>query len=70
METKKQLFKRADAHAREGAILASNTSSLSITELASVTKRPEHVIGMHFMNPVPAMKLVEIINGLLQNQTP
>ncbi|MCM3311225.1 3-hydroxybutyryl-CoA dehydrogenase [Psychrobacillus sp. MER TA 17] len=64
METKKQLFKRADAHAREGAILASNTSSLSITELASVTKRPEHVIGMHFMNPVPRMRLVEIIRGL------
>lgn len=48
----------------EKAILASNTSSISITKIASWTKRPEQVIGMHFMNPVPVMKLIEIIKGL------
>jgi 3-hydroxybutyryl-CoA dehydrogenase len=52
-----------DAHAPSGCILASNTSSISITKLASATSRPGHVIGMHFMNPVPVMKLVEVING-------
>jgi len=52
-----------DSICKEGAILASNTSSISIDEIASHTKRPESVIGMHFMNPVPLMKLVEIING-------
>lgn len=52
-----------DEAAPANAILASNTSSISITKIASVTKRPEKVIGMHFMNPVPVMKLVEIING-------
>jgi 3-hydroxybutyryl-CoA dehydrogenase len=60
---KKDLFKKLDALAKPGAILASNTSSISITRLASVTQRPEQVIGMHFMNPVPLMKLVEIIRG-------
>jgi len=52
-----------DEAAPANAILASNTSSISITKIASVTKRPEKVIGMHFMNPVPVMKLIEIING-------
>ena len=61
---KKQIFQTLDAVAPAAAILASNTSSISITELAAVTKRPEQVIGMHFMNPVPVMQLVEIIRGL------
>ena len=60
---KLQIFKQIDEHAPSGTILASNTSSISITKIASVTKRPNLVIGMHFMNPVPVMKLVEIING-------
>ena len=60
---KLDIFKQMDAAAPTGCILASNTSSISITKIASVTKRPELVIGMHFMNPVPVMKLVEIING-------
>lgn len=60
---KLEIFKQMDAAAPIGCILASNTSSISITKIASVTKRPESVIGMHFMNPVPVMKLVEIING-------
>ncbi len=58
------IFKRADELAKPGAILASNTSSISITRLAAETGRPEHVVGMHFMNPVPVMKLVEIVRGL------
>jgi 3-hydroxybutyryl-CoA dehydrogenase len=62
-ELKLNIFKQLDEHAPIGAILASNTSSISITKIASVTKRPSLVIGMHFMNPVPVMKLVEIING-------
>ncbi|MGC4377306.1 3-hydroxybutyryl-CoA dehydrogenase [Fictibacillus sp. Mic-4] len=64
MDAKSQLFKMLDELAPEHTILASNTSSLPITEIAAVTKRPEKVIGMHFMNPVPVMKLVEIIRGL------
>ncbi|WP_308637988.1 3-hydroxybutyryl-CoA dehydrogenase [Paenibacillus silvisoli] len=64
MPVKKALFASLDGICGSGAILASNTSSLSITELAAVTGRPEQVIGMHFMNPVPVMKLVEIIRGL------
>lgn len=60
---KLQIFEQLDQHAPAGTILASNTSSISITKIASVTKRPNLVIGMHFMNPVPVMKLVEIING-------
>jgi len=60
---KLEIFKQLDAAAPAGCILASNTSSISITKIASVTKRPGDVIGMHFMNPVPVMKLVEIING-------
>ncbi len=62
-DLKLSIFKQLDAFAPANAILASNTSSISITKIASVTKRPQQVIGMHFMNPVPIMKLVEIING-------
>ncbi|KZE63868.1 3-hydroxybutyryl-CoA dehydrogenase [Fictibacillus phosphorivorans] len=64
MEVKTQLFKMLDQFAPAHTILASNTSSLPITEIAAATERPEKVIGMHFMNPVPVMKLVEIIRGL------
>lgn len=64
MEIKKKIFIELDKHAPDHAILATNTSSLLITEIAAVTTRPEKVIGMHFMNPVPVMKLVEIIRGL------
>jgi 3-hydroxybutyryl-CoA dehydrogenase len=64
MEIKSKIFAQLDQIAPAHAILASNTSSLPITEIAAVTKRPEKVIGMHFMNPVPVMKLVEIIRGL------
>lgn len=64
-ELKLQIFKEVDDFAPASAILATNTSSISITKIASATKRPEKVIGMHFMNPVPVMKLVEIINGFL-----
>jgi 3-hydroxybutyryl-CoA dehydrogenase len=63
-ETKKEIFRRLDAVCAPGVILASNTSSISITELGAATKRPDRVIGMHFMNPVPVMKLVEVIRGL------
>ncbi len=63
IELKLNIFKQLDAAAPAGCILASNTSSISITKIAAATKRPELVIGMHFMNPVPVMKLVEIING-------
>lgn len=62
-ELKMNIFRDMDANAPEGCILSTNTSSISITELAAVTGRPEKVIGLHFMNPVPVMKLVEIING-------
>lgn len=63
-EVKKQIFEILDAVCKPGAILASNTSSISITKLAAVTKRPEAFIGMHFMNPVPVMQLIEVIRGL------
>ncbi len=63
MEVKKETFRTLDGIAKKEAILATNTSSLSITELASVTARPEKVIGVHFFNPVPVMKLVEVISG-------
>ena len=63
-ELKLKIFNELDALARPGVILATNTSSISITKIASATKRPDRVIGMHFMNPVPLMKLVEVIKGL------
>lgn len=63
-ELKKKIFQTIDENAPEHAILASNTSSISITKLAAVTSRPQSVIGMHFFNPVPVMKLVEIVSGL------
>ncbi len=63
-EAKKDVFRRLDTICRKETILASNTSSISITEIAAVTNRPEKCIGMHFMNPVPVMKLVEVIRGL------
>lgn len=63
VDLKLKIFKQLDEVTPQGAILATNTSSISITKIAAVTKRPELVIGMHFMNPVPVMKLVEIING-------
>jgi len=62
-DLKLNIFKQIDMAAPPGAILATNTSSISITRIAAATKRPDAVIGMHFMNPVPLMKLVEIING-------
>lgn len=62
-EIKASIFKKLDEVCNADTILASNTSSISITRIAAATKRPEKVIGMHFMNPVPVMKLVEIING-------
>ncbi len=63
LELKEKLFAQIDTHAPPEAILATNTSSISITQLAAATGRPEKVIGMHFMNPVPVMKLVEVIRG-------
>ena len=63
-DLKFKIFRDLDAAADANAILATNTSSISITEIAAVTKRPEKVIGMHFMNPVPVMQLVEVIRGL------
>lgn len=62
-EIKKQIFQTMDAHSPAKAILTTNTSSISITKIAAETKRPAQVIGMHFMNPVPVMKLVEVIRG-------
>jgi 3-hydroxybutyryl-CoA dehydrogenase len=63
-EIKRQIFATLDEACKPGAILASNTSSISITKLAALTKRPEACIGMHFMNPVPVMQLIEVIRGL------
>jgi 3-hydroxybutyryl-CoA dehydrogenase len=63
-DLKLRIFRELDTAAPEHAILASNTSSISITEIAAATERPDRVIGMHFMNPVPVMKLVEVIRGL------
>ena len=67
-EVKKDIFRTLDEACKPEAILASNTSSISITEIAAVTNRADKVIGMHFMNPVPVMKLVEIIRGLATSQ--
>ncbi len=63
IDLKLKIFKELDEAAPEGCILATNTSSISITKIAAATNRPQDVIGMHFMNPVPVMKLIEIING-------
>ena len=68
MEAKKALFKELDELVQPEAIIATNTSSLSITEIAAATNRPDKIIGMHFFNPVPAMKLVEIIKGLATSE--
>jgi 3-hydroxybutyryl-CoA dehydrogenase len=68
-ETKKQIFRTLQPHLNPQALLASNTSSISITRLASTTDRPEHFIGLHFMNPVPVMKLVEVIRGIATDAT-
>ena len=67
-DLKKEVFAKLDAVVPPDKVISSNTSSISITKLASLTKRPEKFIGMHFMNPVPVMKLVEVINGLATNQ--
>jgi len=68
LEIKSALFRDLDRICRPDVILASNTSSISITKIAALTKRPEQVIGMHFFNPVPVMKLVEVIRGLATSQ--
>jgi 3-hydroxybutyryl-CoA dehydrogenase len=68
MEAKKALFQELDALVKPEAIIATNTSSLSITEIAACTKRPDKIIGMHFFNPVPMMKLVEVIKGLATSE--
>jgi 3-hydroxybutyryl-CoA dehydrogenase len=68
LPTKLEIFRKMDRATPPEAILASNTSSISITALGAATSRPEHVIGMHYMNPVPVMKLVEIIRGLATSQ--
>jgi 3-hydroxybutyryl-CoA dehydrogenase len=68
MQLKKTLFTELDAITRPEAILASNTSSLSITEIASATERPDRVVGLHFFNPVPVMPLIEIVRGLLTSE--
>jgi 3-hydroxybutyryl-CoA dehydrogenase len=68
IEIKTEIFRDLDRLARPEVILASNTSSISITKLAALTKRPDKVIGMHFFNPVPVMKLVEVIRGLATSQ--
>lgn len=63
IETKRRVFRALDEHMKPAAVLATNTSSLSVTEIAASTKRPEWVVGMHFFNPVPAMALVEVVRG-------
>lgn len=68
MELKKEVFKKLDEICKEEAILATNTSSLSITEISNATNRPDKVIGMHFFNPVPMMKLVEVIKGIATSE--
>lgn len=69
VDLKLNIFKEMDLHAPQHAILASNTSSISITKIAAATKRPAQVIGMHFFNPVPVMQLVEVIRGLETSDT-
>jgi 3-hydroxybutyryl-CoA dehydrogenase len=69
VEIKKDIFKKLDEICNENTIIASNTSSISITELAAATKRPDRVIGMHYFNPVPVMKLLEIIMGFDTSET-
>ena len=69
MELKKKVFRELDEACHTGCILATNSSSLSITEIAACTKRPEKVIGMHFFNPVPVLKLVEVIRGQLTSDS-
>jgi 3-hydroxybutyryl-CoA dehydrogenase len=69
LKIKSEIFKSLDEGTKPGAILASNTSSISITRLGAVTRRPDKVIGMHFMNPVPVMKLVEVIRGAATSDT-
>lgn len=69
IDIKLAIFKNADERLPKGAILASNTSSISITRLAAATSRPELVVGMHFMNPVPLMKLVEVVRGVQTSDT-
>ena len=68
-QIKAEIFRDLDSICRKNVILSSNTSSISITKLAALTKRPEQVIGMHFFNPVPVMKLVEVIRGLATSDT-
>lgn len=68
MEIKKNIFKELDSILKEDAILATNTSSLSITEISVATNRPDKVIGMHFFNPVPVMKLIEVIKGIATSE--
>jgi len=68
MDIKKQIFSELDKICKEDTIFASNTSSLSITEIASATNRPDKVIGMHFFNPAPVMKLIEVIKGMATSQ--
>lgn len=68
MRIKKEIFAELDEICKQGCILATNTSSLSITEVASATNRPDKVIGMHFFNPVPVMKLVEVIKGIATSE--
>lgn len=68
LDLKKEIFTKLDSIVPEDKVISSNTSSISITKLASFTKRPDKFIGMHFMNPVPVMKLVEVINGLATSE--
>ena len=68
MEAKKALFKELDELCKPEAIIATNTSALSITEIAAATNRPDKIIGMHFFNPVPMMKLVEVVKGLATSE--
>ena len=68
IEVKASIFAELDSLAKPGAILASNTSSISITQIASSTRRPENVVGMHFFNPVPAMRLLELVKGLTTSE--